>query len=460
MTTDVLPEQLGCKLTIENQVDSSTIASIVGDVLAHLPEQADTETRVLALYHWVREILFVYPSCPDDLCEHFNNALRLINWWGCGLCGTQSKVFGLLVAHALGREHVRLVGTHEREVGDWKMRQRGYLAFKWSGLAKDNDPDTPDGHSTLEIFWDGAWHLLDVMVGFYRRRQDGTIASLQDLLDDPALAAQPVGDPEGDMPFGDEREIFTSTSISYSSVTFNNWPGEGLPLTLRPGESFTWLAKPVEGAYYLHEKIRERFGSQTLAPGPQGHRPDRSPRRYGSGRHRWVTTLEPTKDDPFWCAETGDWHLRVELPYPILAIEWCMEKGATGLLLPHAEQDARLLPIQAVGKLSTSPDRPPSRAYRIILRSPGRQLATGPRPLVVELTSIVQLNPQVVPHLQRGSNRIRLHGSPGQDLQARFRYRVDDAWHEAGCQGVGAHELVVDGEAESQQLTLSNGEPS
>ena len=443
----------GNKLTIDGQVDTSTVASIVGDVLGQLPAQADTEIRVLALYHWVREALFIYPSCPDDLCEDFNKALRQINWWGYGLCGTQSKVFGMLVAHALGRENVRLLGTHERETGNWKMRERGYRVFKWSGLARDNEPDSPDGHSTLEIFWDGAWHLLDVMVGFYRRHPDGTIASLQDLLDDVDLAAQPVGDPEGDMPFGDEREVFTATTVSFRSVTFNSWPGEGLPLLLRPGESFTWLAEPIAGAYYLHPKIRERFGDEALEPGPRGHRPDRATRRYGNGEHRWVTTLHPRAEDPFWCTETGDWHLTVELPYPIITIEWRMEEGANGFLLPHAEHDDRLLPIQATGQQTTPKEQPPSRRYRLILRSPGRATETGPKPLVVELKSIVQLNPQVVPRLLPGHNRIQLRGSAGDDLQARFRYRIGDGWQENDCIGVGPHDVAIDGDPESQQLT-------
>ena len=96
---DVANDRVGCKLTIDDQVDTSTVVSIVRDVLAALPASAGTETRVLALYHWVREALFVYPCSPDDLCEDFNKALQLVNWWGYGLCGTQSKVFGILVAH-------------------------------------------------------------------------------------------------------------------------------------------------------------------------------------------------------------------------------------------------------------------------------------------------------------------------------------------------------------------------
>jgi hypothetical protein len=458
MAIDATPSLLACKLTIDNQVDTSTVATIVRDVLARLPTQADTETRVLALYHWVRETLFVYPSCPDDLCDDFNKALQQINWWGCGLCGTQSKVFGMLVAHALGREHVRLVGTQERVVGDWKMQQRGYLAFKWSGLARDNQPDTPDGHCTLEILFDGAWHLLDVMVGFYRRHANGTIASLQDLLAEPTLAAQAVGDPEGDMPFGDEREIFTDSTITFSSVTFNAWPGEPLPLILRPGESFTWLAEPIEGAYYLHPEVRQRFGNQVLAPGPRGHRPDRAPRRYGNGEHRWAVTLQPSTEDRYWCAETGDWHLGVELPYPIVAIEWSMLEGGTGFLLPNTGYDDRLLSIQATGHRSTPEDQPPGRAYRIIVRSPGRGTDAGPGPLRLELKTTVQLNPQVVPGLRQGLNRVRLQGP--EPVRASFRYHTADEWHEASCVGAGAHDVVVDGEPQAQQLTLSNGEQS
>jgi len=447
-----------CKLTVDGQADAASVAGIVRDVLAALPADADDERKVLALYHWLREKLFVYPSSPDDLHEDCNKATQLINWWGYGLCGTQSKVFAMLLKYAIGFENVRLIGMREREVGSWRMRERGYRAFYWSGQARDNQSHTPDGHCSLEVYWDGAWHLLDVMVGFYRRRADGVIASLDELLADPSIVDTPTGDPEADMPFGDEREIFTDSAVNWRSVPMNFWAGEELPLALRPGESFTWLAEPVPGAYYLHPRIRARFGSDALAPGPRGHRPDRPQRRYGNGEHRWRVSLRPDPSDPFWCAETADWHLPVELPYPIIAIEWRMDEGGEGFLLFEPSGEDRIQPIQAIGRQFTREDRRPARHYTLIVRSPGRLTEARPRPITVDLRTLVQLNPAATPRLRAGGNTLRLHGDGDGQLCARVRYRVGDAEREQELRGVGAHEVACDGEPEAQELRLANEE--
>ena len=56
---------------------------------------------------------------------------------------------------------------------------------------------------------------------------------------------------------------------------------------------------------------------------------------------------------------------------------------------------------------------------------------------------------------REGLNRVRLHGPDGEALRAQFRYCTDGAWREARCAGAGPHELAVDGDPKSQELTLA-----
>jgi len=430
-----------CRITMDGQVDTSSIASIVRDVTAPLGSDAGDEAKVLALFRWARNHLFAFPASPGDLHEDFNKALQIINWYGYGLCGTQAKVLGMLAAHLLGHENVRLIGMREREPGSWRMEERGPRAFIWSkpGWARDIRPFGGQGHTSLEIRWDGRWHFLDMLVGLYRRDPSGRIVGIDEIIADPNLVTTPVGDRDGDMPYGPEPEIFTESTVTYREIHCNTWPGRPLPLNLRPGERFTWLAERIPGAYYLHAKRRQRYGSHILAaPGPRGHAPDRPVPYWGNGEHRYDVTLRPDASDPHWCPESADWHVSVELPYPVIRIHWEMAEGGTGFLHHRPTTGDEIIPITAVGSAYQPECRGVACGYWIIVRAPDR---TGPTRL--SLRTIVQLNPAVTPKVGPGRNVVRLSAEGDGLLAARLDYRVGDEATSADLTGLGEHTLTL-----------------
>ncbi|MCG3180804.1 MAG: hypothetical protein BIFFINMI_03167 [Phycisphaerae bacterium] len=449
----------GCRLTIDGQVDAGSIASIVRDVLADLPAGADTETQVLALYRWTRRNLFAYLGTVDDTLDPLNQAIRTINWWGFGLCGRLSKTFGILAGELLGHQNVRLVGMQEREVGAWRIGEDGRpWAFRWSMASTKRKPGDLSGHSSLEVRWDGRWHFLDVMVGFYRRDAAGRIVSLQEIADRPELADRPVGDPEGDMPYGPEPEIFTRSTIKFHEPGLNCWPGRLAPLTLAPGQSFTFLGEPLPGQFFLHPQMRAIFDAESIGGGPREGRRNARPARYGNGRFSWRTRLTPGAGSTGWNGPTGDWRLGVELPYPVTSIDWrTTPAGGAGdcsgfLLFPPSTRDV-LLPIRSAGTHQPGPDALAGTGFELIVRAPGRSGAVD-----LELDAVVELNPQVTPRLRPGLNVVRLHGAGGGRLAAELTCRVAGRPVTFRLQGAGAHEVTAPDaiEPDGQTITLFN----
>ncbi|MCX7592037.1 MAG: hypothetical protein N2255_10475, partial [Kiritimatiellae bacterium] len=353
----------GCRFTIDGQVDASTVSSVVRDVLAQLPSDATVEDKVLALYRYVRRHLFAYLSTMDDTVETLNKAVYTLNWWGFGLCGRQAKTLGLLASELLGRENVRIVGMRERQPGAWRVGEEGRpYAFYWTQFSTDYKPGAPHGHTSLEIRWDGQWHFFDVMVGFYRRDEHGRIVSIREIAERPELVERPVGDPEGDMPYGPEGEIFTCSDLAFYEPGINTWPGELPPLNLRPGESFTFFLKPLAGEFVVHPKMRRLFRPEALEGGPREGRRNAPPATYANARHEFRVRLVPSVRCAFWCPQTEDWHVPVALPYPVCSVRWEMtpaagrlkrspvsEEACSGFLYFPAGTGDELLPVGPTG---------------------------------------------------------------------------------------------------------------
>jgi hypothetical protein len=456
-----------CRATIDGQADASSVPRLVRDVVAGLPADASVEQKILALYRYVRHHLFAYLGTMDDAIEVLNKAVYTLNWWGFGLCGRQAKTLGLLAAELLGHENVRIVGMREKRVGAWRVGEDGRpYAFHWTMFTAEHKPDEPCGHTSLELRWDGRWHFLDVMVGFYRRDEQGRIVSIQEIADRPDLADRPVGDPDGDMPYGPEPEIFTQSDIVSYHPGMTSWPGELPPLNLRPGESFAFLAEPIPGEFLVHPKMRARFSREAVERGPREGRRGAPPATYGSGRHEYRLRLAPEDGCPAWCRHTGDWHVPVSLPYPITSIQWQMtpvtEPGAapaepgrecSGFLhFPPLTGD-ELLSIPAAGDRRADPESPIGLSYKLVVRAPGRRGAVD-----LALRTIVIQNPLVVPRLGPGRNTIRLHAEGDGRLIARFAWRAGHGEEELVLAGAGPHEASAPETCRGapQSLTLAN----
>ncbi|MGQ9661877.1 MAG: hypothetical protein ACUVWX_05990 [Kiritimatiellia bacterium] len=451
----------GCRATIDGQVDASSVTTIVRDVINQLPENASVEDKVLALYRYVRRHLFAYLSTMDDTFETLNKAVYTLNWWGFGLCGRQSKTLGMLAAELLGRENVRLVGMRERWPGAWRVGEEGRpYAFHWTRYATDHKPGTPHGHTSLEIRWDDSWHFLDVMVGFYRRDASGRIVSIREIADRPELVAQPVGDPEGDMPYGPEPEIFTQSGLTFHEPGLNTWPGELSPLNLRPGESFTFLYRPLPGEFVVHPRMRKLFREEALKDGPREGRRNAPPATYANAEHRYRVKLEPSNECPYWCAPTGDWHIPVTLPYPITSIRWRMVSLNSSTTLPCSgflhyppSTGDELMPVAASGSYRPGPDDAIGTSYKFIVRAPARKGCVE-----LDLITCLQHNPLVCHRLKPGLNVVRLHAEGTDHLVAIFSVKVAGQERKIRLEGVGSHEVTLppEDEVEVESVTLEN----
>ena len=461
------------------QVDAGSVETIVRDVLAGLPAGATTEARVLALYRYVREHLFAYISTNDDRIESLNKALLTLNWWGWGLCGRQAKTLAVLAAHLLGSENVRLVGLTEREHGAWRVGEAGRpYAFHWSTRTKTWTPDQLNGHTSLEIRWDGTWHFLDAMVGFYRRLPDaaGRIVSIEEIAANPSLADQPVGDPlHGDMPYGPEVEVFTKSQVKVYAPGINVWAGELPALNLRPGERLTFLAGPMPDEWIMHPKMRAIATDEALAGGPREGRPHAPAGRYGNAEHVYQVDLTADPTCPWWQPDSSDWSVPADLPYPIASIHWGMgigdralgiggqesggetveRNGCSGFLNFPPSTGDELLPADASGSHRPGPDATVGRSYRLIVRGPGKGCAVR-----LTLRTIVMHNPRVQPSLKIGRNVIRLaaraEGSR-ERLIGRVDYKLDGVQKRVELIGAGEHEVIIPpGQLSEQSITLEN----
>ena len=146
------------KVVTGGSVDCASVESIVHGLIR--PGMTDEE-KLLSLYHWFRRTVYHYRMMGADR----RDVLRVLNSYGGLLCGSQSAVFRLLCS-AAGLKARVVSGDGGRELG----------------------------HTVLEVWYNGGWHVIDTMTSFYvrNRRDDGEIAAMADLAADPTLATMAV----------------------------------------------------------------------------------------------------------------------------------------------------------------------------------------------------------------------------------------------------------------------------
>lgn len=137
-------------------MDCSSVESIVRDVIK---PGMDGQEKLLALYQWFRRTIYHYRMMSEDR----RDVLRLINTYGYALCGSQAAVFRQLCNAA------------------------GFKARVVSG-----DGGNELGHTVVEVWYGGCWHVIDTMTSFYvlTRETRPVIASMADLAADPTLVAK------------------------------------------------------------------------------------------------------------------------------------------------------------------------------------------------------------------------------------------------------------------------------
>ncbi len=145
----------GVKVTTDRTVDASSLESIVADVTRLSGAQTNDE-KAIAIYDWLHSAIF-HRAYPVEAAPQTVGPLKLLNVYGWGLCGGQHAVLKALF-----------------ETASWEVRYRGWT-------------DPP--HSTIEVYYDGAWHYFDVFLKcYYWTRDRGTIAGQDDIAADPSIA--------------------------------------------------------------------------------------------------------------------------------------------------------------------------------------------------------------------------------------------------------------------------------
>jgi hypothetical protein len=186
----------------EGKPDTRSVQSILDYVVNPSMTERERARRL-----WEFEIKNRFHATTDD--EEVDDVVKRFNGYGYTLCGNESKIMSDLW---------RAAGLRVR---------RGF----------------PNGHSTAEVFYDGAWHLLDSDESIICLLRDNkTIASEAQIVDDHDLMKRThtYGPLHDDNRFRDE----TSSALHYFE---GQRSGEQPSLTkhrmdyvLRPGEVITW----------------------------------------------------------------------------------------------------------------------------------------------------------------------------------------------------------------------------
>ena len=121
------------------------------------------QEKVVAIYDFFRSMTY-HLQYPEEKGAHVGT-LKLLNVYGWTLCGGQASCLITLYQDA-----------------GYKTRYRGWT-----------------GHTTMEVFYDNAWHYVDSFLKYIAFRPDGTIASQEDINADPSIPLRLVKD--------DQREI-------------------------------------------------------------------------------------------------------------------------------------------------------------------------------------------------------------------------------------------------------------
>lgn len=232
--------------------DTSTLRSIVQSVTR---DCKTNDEKAVAIYNYMLYAYYHrdYPAEPGGTA-----ALKAINVYGWSLCG----------------------GLHTAQAALWRE-----LGWKWRFLGWP-------GHTTVEAFYDGQWHYLDVFLKVYAWKPDPkapngrTIASQADIAENPDLilknfvldeARQVCFNPD-DQPVAADGTVnwtaqpfFVCTDTpkgvvsgckartdqgsprSWGVIKFDN-DGYNTDVNLAPGFSLTLTWDRIDGAWYWQGK--------------------------------------------------------------------------------------------------------------------------------------------------------------------------------------------------------------
>ena len=153
------PSTEGVKVTTDRTVDTSSLDSIVKDVI-RLAGAKTNDEKAIAIHTWLHDTIF-HNAYPVEKSPQSVGPLKVIRVYGWGLCGGEHTVLKALF-----------------ETAGWTVRYRGW-----------------DGHTTIEVQYDNRWHYFDVFLKcYYWTKDKKTIAGQDDINADPSIVLDAVKD--------------------------------------------------------------------------------------------------------------------------------------------------------------------------------------------------------------------------------------------------------------------------
>lgn len=424
------------------QPDTWSLEGIVESVTAGLTEDRE---KALALHKFgmAHQIHFVGPM---EEYSYLSDALKVLSVYGYSLCGPNSTAMSALY---------NLAGMNAR---------RRFIV----------------GHVVPEVFFDGSWNYIDTDMFGYVLKADGSIASVDEILEDPDLLDHPFR-PDPFFPFDGadnmKRAFINADGLKdchpYSLSHI-------LSLNLRSREKVTCYYRP-QGRYYVHSGQMQ----QNLSPswprywieGPIRQNSlawtDESPPAYGNGhflyepelsskeflkenpRHAGVSTLREKGRPELISAKTGSpaqLILEMSTPWVIAGVindPTNFQDNAEGAVVSGwfwrgKEVDGNQIEVSVDGgrswqsvwenpRLGAVPFRVDvtrlvEGRYSYLLKfswsDPSGSRRVGLSDLKVETWT--ELSPMALPHLKPGGNELRVSS---ENTKAHF---VESRWHEGG----------------------------
>ncbi|MDB5390884.1 MAG: hypothetical protein JWM11_6530 [Planctomycetaceae bacterium] len=173
------------KVIADRAPDCSTLKSIVESVTK---DCKSNDEKAIALYNFMQLSHYHqgYPSEKEGL-----GALREINVYGWSLCG----------------------GLHTVEAALWREMGWPWRYVGWS------DP----GHTTVEAFYDGRWHYLDVFLRYYTWMPLATAPGGRTIAGEEDIRANPALVTEG-LEFDKNREVYYHRGNKFEIINAKaNW---------------------------------------------------------------------------------------------------------------------------------------------------------------------------------------------------------------------------------------------
>src|SRR5215472_4363883 len=214
----------GTALTVPQISDASGLRPLsTASILSQLPSGSDDQQSAIQAWQFV--VSRTFHLCSSGAKQDNGEALdplRLFGAYGFGCCEQTSQAL------------------------IWIWRQLGHQAR----LAE------MPFHAVPEIFYANAWHMFDPDHDVFYTKDDGTVASVQDIIDNPDLVAR-TEDANGNDPVGwpaeEMAELYAENASSltyYTGVGFGVFPSS--TIILRPHESLTLNSENIEDVVHSY----------------------------------------------------------------------------------------------------------------------------------------------------------------------------------------------------------------